>query len=280
MNQQKTSAQLKALAKEQLLGNYGKIAGAFAVIVAIYFAVFSIAYTIGIAGVLASVAIAGTQVTGALIGSVLIIFLIVLIIVALFYCMEVGLIYMSLQISRGNKIELKDVFFAFTHHPDKVLGLFFLFYFLNILMSIPACVVEIVYAEEVTDIASPMFCLYIVFYLAALVGSVILSLVYALRFYFYCDHPEMKAFECMKQSRIALRGQKGRLFYIGLSFIGWYCLVLLSCGLAAFWVTPYALTVLANFYRDIRGEFNPVNPVDTANPTFVEHVPENIDITV
>ena len=156
MNQQKTSAQLKALAKEQLLGNYGKIAGAFAVILAIYFAVFSIAYTAGMAGLLGTALVGGGQVTPTLIGSFIILFLIALIIVALFYCMEVGLVYMALQISRGSKVEVKDVFFSFTHHPDKVLGLFFLFYFANILMSVPACAVEIIYSDEVMDIGSPM----------------------------------------------------------------------------------------------------------------------------
>ena len=83
MNQQKTSAQLKALAKEQLLGNYGKIAGAFAVILAIYFAVFSIAYTAGMAGLLGTALVGGGQVTPTLIGSFIILFLIALIIVAI-----------------------------------------------------------------------------------------------------------------------------------------------------------------------------------------------------
>lgn len=258
MNQQKTSAQLKALAKEQLLGNYGKIAGAFAVILAIYFAVFSIAYTAGMAGLLGTALVGGGQVTPTLIGSFIILFLIALIIVALFYCMEVGLVYMALQISRGSKVEVKDVFFSFTHHPDKVLGLFFLFYFANILMSVPACAVEIIYSDEVMDIGSPMFLLYTILYLGAIVGSIMLSLVYGLRYYFYCDHPDWKALECAKQSRLILQGQKGRFFYIYLSFIGWYFLILLSCGLALLWVGPYFFTVLANLYRDLNGEFSPV----------------------
>lgn len=259
MNQQKTSAQFKALAKEQLLGNYGKIAGAFAVIIAIYFSVFSIAYAVGLGGIMTSALFGGFNITSTMIGSFVILVLIMLIIIALFYCMEVGLIYMSLQIARGNQIELKDVFFAFSHHPDKVLGLFFLFYFANILMSVPACIVQVVYENEIMNFGSPMFWLYLVLYLASIAGSVMLSLVYGLRFYFYCDHPEWKALNCAKQSRILLQGQKGRFFYIGLSFIGWYCLVLLSCGLAILWVGPYAITVLANFYRELNGELEPVS---------------------
>lgn len=257
MNQPKTSAQFKALAKEQLLGNYGKIAGAFAIILAIYFTVFSIAYTVGMASIFGTVLFGSRQITSAMIGSTIIGILIALIIAALFYCMVVGLIYMALQISRGNKVELKDVFFSFSHHPDKVLGLFFLFSFINLLISAPASAFQIIFDKEVMDIGSTMFWLYIVLYLATIVGSTMLSLVYALRFYYYCDHPDMKALECARQSRIVLRGQKGRLFYIALSFIGWYCLVLLSCGLAVLWVAPYALTVLANFYRELNGEFTP-----------------------
>ncbi len=254
MDQQKTSAQLKALAKEQLLGNYGKIAGAFAVILAIYFTVFSIAYAAGMASIIGTAFVVGRQATSTTIVSSIIVILITLIIAALFCCMEVGLIYMALQISRGNKVELKDVFFSFSHHPDKVLGLFFLFSFINLLISAPVSALQIIFEEEVMDIGSTMFWLYIVLYLVSIVGSGILSLVYALRFYYYCDHPDMKALDCARQSRITLRGHKGRLFYMALSFLGWYCLVLLSCGLAALWVTPYALTVLANFYRELNGE--------------------------
>ncbi len=254
MNQQKTCAQLKVLAKEQLLGNYGKIAGAFAVIIAIYFAVFSVAYGFGVAGLMGAAFFGGSHITSAMIGSIIILFLIMLIIVALFYCMEIGLIHMAIQIARGNQVELKDVFFVFSHHPDKALGLFFLFYFANILMSIPACVVQIVYADDITNFG-PMFLLYIVLYIGSIVGSVMLSLVYGLRFYFYCDHPDWKALDCAKQSRIVLQGQKGRFFYISLSFIGWYFLVLISCGLAILWVGPYFMTVLANFYRELNGEF-------------------------
>lgn len=254
MNQQKTSAQLKALAKEQLLGNYGMIAGAFAVILAISFAVFSIAYTANVASLFGTALVDGGQVTPALISSLVIYFLIALIIIALFYCMEVGLVYMSIQISRGNQVEIKDVFFSFTHHPDKVLGMFFLFYFANILMNAPALIVSIIYRNEVSNLGSPMFFLYLILYLAASIGAVMLSLTYGLRYYFYCDHPEWKVLECIKQSRLILQGQKGRFFYIYLSFIGWYFLIFLSCGLALLWVRPYFFTVLANFYHELNGE--------------------------
>ena len=269
MNQKKSSAELKSLAKEQLLGNYGRFVGAFAVIYAIYFALFSIAYVVMAASMIGSLFIGGgDDFSPALIASVIMTFIVFFIIMALFYCMSIGLIYMALQLSRGLKIDIKDVFFAFTHHPDKALGMIFLLFIINLLLSVPAIIAEFVFMDTITDLTSPGFWIYLILYIGAIVATTIVSLICSLCFFYYVDHPDMKVFECIRQSYTHMQGQKGRLFYIYLSFFGWYALVLLSCGLAAFWVVPYALTVLANFYRDVNGEFEPVTITTQDSATY------------
>ena len=43
-----------------------------------------------------------------------------------------------------------------------------------------------------------------------------------------------------------MQGNKGRLFYLQLSFIGMYLLALFSLGLAMFWVYPYTRMTFAD----------------------------------
>ena len=57
-----------------------------------------------------------------------------------------------------------------------------------------------------------------------------------------------------------MKGHKGRLFYICISFIPLYLLSMLSCGLAVLWIEPYSNTVMANFYMDLMRQRDPENP--------------------
>lgn len=61
------------------------------------------------------------------------------------------------------------------------------------------------------------------------------------------DHPQMKARESLKISRQIMKGNKGRLFYIYLSFIGLQILCLLSLGIGSLWVYPYQSQTLVIF---------------------------------
>ena len=47
-------------------------------------------------------------------------------------------------------------------------------------------------------------------------------------------------------------GHKGRLFWLDLTFIGWYFLVALTLGIAYLWVAPYISATKAAFYEDLQ----------------------------
>ena len=61
----------------------------------------------------------------------------------------------------------------------------------------------------------------------------------------------MSVSEAMAESRRIMRGNKFRLFCLQLSFYGWYLLVAITFGIAAFWVIPYQQAAVAAFYREI-----------------------------
>jgi uncharacterized membrane protein len=65
------------------------------------------------------------------------------------------------------------------------------------------------------------------------------------------DRPGLGAFAAVSESIQLMRGLKWRLFLFHLSFIGWFLLVVLTFGLAAFWVFPYVQISTASFYRSL-----------------------------
>ena len=53
-----------------------------------------------------------------------------------------------------------------------------------------------------------------------------------------------------------MKGQKGRLLYLSLSFIGMSLLAICSFGIGFLWVNPYQSQTLIAFYRNVTGEID------------------------
>ena len=83
-----------------------------------------------------------------------------------------------------------------------------------------------------------------------IVPGIIKSFAYALTPYILIDNPELGPNEARLKSIELMRGYKGKLFGLWLSFIGWFLLCILSLGIGFIWLTPYIKTSFAAFYRD------------------------------
>ena len=53
-----------------------------------------------------------------------------------------------------------------------------------------------------------------------------------------------------------MKGHKIRLLLLDLSFAGWCVLGVLSFGIGFFWIVPYYLQTMTNFYLDLIREFD------------------------
>ncbi|MCD2256264.1 DUF975 family protein [Lactobacillus sp. CC-MHH1034] len=60
--------------------------------------------------------------------------------------------------------------------------------------------------------------------------------------------------EAITRSRHLMQGHKGDLFVLHLSFMGWFILAGLTCGLLLIWLWPYFRLTLANFYVKLTAE--------------------------
>jgi uncharacterized membrane protein len=89
--------------------------------------------------------------------------------------------------------------------------------------------------------------------LLLIVPGIIAALSYSMTFFILSDNPNISPGEAIRQSKEMMMGNKGKLFMLMLSFIGWFLLCAITFGIAIFWVGSYYQTALAIFYEDLRG---------------------------
>ncbi len=67
-------------------------------------------------------------------------------------------------------------------------------------------------------------------------------------FYILSEDPSKSITQCINESVNLMKGHKWELFYLELTFIGWWLLVGITFGIAGLWVAPYRQLTEANFY--------------------------------
>ena len=102
--------------------------------------------------------------------------------------------------------------------------------------------------------------------------NLLLSLFFGLSNYLLLDNPEMGAIEAMKTSCRLMKGNKGRYFYINLSFIPLEVICIFTCYIGYLWLEPYIQNTFAHFYMDVTGELDHPrpDPKDAAEVSFSE----------
>lgn len=91
--------------------------------------------------------------------------------------------------------------------------------------------------------------------LLLVIPGIIKSLSYAMTMYIVKDHPELTVNEAIDLSKDMMYGHKYDLFFLYISFIGWYLLSILTLGIGTFWLMPYIQTAQASFYEDVKAEW-------------------------
>lgn len=93
--------------------------------------------------------------------------------------------------------------------------------------------------------------------LLLIIPGIIKSYAYAMTFYIALDNPELPANDCIDASKEMMRGHKWNLFVLDLSFIGWWFLSILSCGIGFLWLVPYFMSSRAIFYEKLKAQSTP-----------------------
>ena len=158
--------------------------------------------------------------------------------------LTVGLAVFFLNLANGAEAKVENVLSQFKHHWGNtfVLGL-------------------------LTTIFTALWtCLFII-------PGIIAAMSYFAAPYILAEHPEIKASEAIKMSKDMMNGHKKELFTLYLSFIGWFILGIITCGIAFIYIMPYMQATLAEFFNEISGNNfekamnNNAMPEDTAQAT-------------
>ena len=85
-----------------------------------------------------------------------------------------------------------------------------------------------------------------------IVPGIILGIGLCMAPYILKDDPQISAMDALMKSWQMTRGHKMKLFWLGLSFIGWIILSLCTFGLGFFLLAPYMEATFAHYYEDIK----------------------------
>lgn len=95
-----------------------------------------------------------------------------------------------------------------------------------------------------------MFIFVYLWSLLLIVPGIIAAYRYRMALYIMIDNPELSALECIRASKQMMKGRKGELFVLDLSFLGWALLTLFP--FVTIWVTPYTSVTYVNYYLALR----------------------------
>ena len=136
--------------------------------------------------------------------------------------MALGLSIFSLNISRDQEARLEQLFDGF-----KNLGTALGAYFLMVLFVI-------------------------LWMLLLIIPGFIAAISYSMTFYIIADDDSIGAMEAIDKSKKMMNGYKWKYFCLGLRFIGWAILCILTLGIGFLWLFPYAQVSMAKFYDDVK----------------------------
>ena len=87
--------------------------------------------------------------------------------------------------------------------------------------------------------------------LLLIIPGIVKSFSYAMTPFIMVENPDMTANEAITASRELMDGHKTDLFWLGLTFIGWSLLSLLTLNLGSLALNPYMNAAYAAFYRSL-----------------------------
>ena len=242
MKQYQTSSDLKNTAKECLAGKYGSAAG---ITVAFFTVSFAIGFVLVFCVSLFFLSIVGNTET---FGSKLIMYLLSGACSILAGVLNSGMALFYLNIACGQRFSVRDLFYCFSTDFHKAL-------LISAAMTLPEIICLLPYNIFVHLYESTSNPFWAVLVLAsAVLGLVIyipITLGLSMSFYLMLDFPQYSTKQILGRSFQLMKGHKGRLFYIQLSFLPLLFLCTLTFGIGYLWIAPYAQMTQALFFLDL-----------------------------
>ena len=128
----------------------------------------------------------------------------------------------SLSLSRNENARLEQIFEGFRNYGT-VLG---------------ACLLMVVFI--------------ILWALLLIIPGIIAAIAYSQTFYILAEDDTIGSMDALRKSKEMMDGYKWKYFCLGLRFIGWVLLCVLTLGIGFLWLSPYIQVSYAKFYEDLK----------------------------
>jgi uncharacterized membrane protein len=88
--------------------------------------------------------------------------------------------------------------------------------------------------------------------LLLIIPGIIAAISYSMTFYILADDNSIGAMDAINKSKKMMDGYKWKYFCLGLRFLGWALLCILTLGIGFLWLMPYMRVSMAKFYDDVK----------------------------
>ena len=117
-----------------------------------------------------------------------------------------------------------------------------------------------VFMDKLASIAPGLIIAFVIVLLLGIAGYIAITLnrkyAYFFTSFILAENPTIGAKNALDLSKRMTKGMKGRLFILDLSFIGWWLLSSLTCGILSLGVMPYTYAAYTEVYMSRKAEQN------------------------
>ncbi len=167
--------------------------------------------------------------------------------------LTVGQYCLHLSVARGGKVRMSDFFYPIKYDANRLICAEAILFILRLIGLAPA-IGAVVILNSYEDMS-----MYLVAFGLAILScilTILIEVTFGMTYFALIDGEELSVLEAFKTALKLIKTHKGRFFYMQLSFIGMYALVLLTFGLGLLWVQPYVMQTTTVFYLDVKGELD------------------------
>lgn len=241
---------LKQKARQVLAGKYAISAGALVIsyLVQMLAAMILIIPAEGL--LLAGMGLSEMPEETVLVAAFIIILILTLVVMAVMAVFQAGLLRFFYHICTGQPYGMGDLLYGFKNRPWRFIGLQLLFLVMNLVVSVPYIAAST--AFSLTPWAVWLKGPKLAFFVLSIVLSILIWLFCGQAFLVLIEDREARLFRSIVRSVRLMEGNKGRLFFLALSFTGMLALSYLSLGIGFLWTSPYLYCTLIYFYLDLK----------------------------
>ena len=171
-----------------------------------------------------------------------------------------GIIHMGMKVANKEKVKLGDLL-ARTDLCFKYLGIYIILALVGALLgllggiTLKSLMIVIANVESFNVIVAILLMTFGMLLAAAIIAfAIYVCINFSQVWFILYEEPKEKLKNIFTKSFDMMEGRVLEYILLCLSFVGWAILAIFTLGLLYFWLFPYMLVTLANYYNKIKGE--------------------------